>query len=48
MDSTGYKTCSFITTGLAENRDQLYSIYNGQDEVVEKHDPINFLKVHSF
>lgn len=47
MDSTSYKSCSFITkraTGLAENRDKLYSIYNGQDEVDEKHDPIKFSK----
>lgn len=38
MDSTSYKCCSFITkraTGLVINRDKLYSIYNGQDEVVE-------------
>lgn len=46
MDSTSYKSCSFIT-GLVENCDKLYSIYNGQDEVVEKHDPIKFLKSQS-
>lgn len=46
MDRTSYKSCSFITE-LVENRDKLYSIYNGQDKVVEKHDPIKFLKCQS-
>lgn len=39
MDSTCYKSCSFITKhtiGLVENRDKLYFIYNGQDKVIEK------------
>lgn len=50
MDSTSYKSCSLITkraTRLVENRDKLYSIYNGQDKVLEKHDPIKFLKSQS-